>query len=167
MERCIRDLPDELRVDLFEGSAPNSLEDNLEWVEQERINLRGEIDGAGFPTIDPVTAPTPHEIGYLTARRVRSELLGLANDVPLPDLTSALERSLGSHARLLTRSMTRSQRAARAFAAELLAPAAALANHVSGRLDDQDVETLAATFLVSSQVIVHQVENHGLGYVDP
>ena len=55
-------------------------------------------------------------------------------------------------------------RAARAFAAELLVPAAALARRVSGRLSEQDVENLAAEFSVSPQVIIHQVENHGLGY---
>ena len=57
------------------------------------------------------------------------------------------------------------QRAARAFAAELLAPAAALERRVSGWVNDHDVEQLADEFLVSPQVICHQVENHGLGYV--
>ncbi len=222
VERCIRVLPDELRPDLFEGSDPQSLGNNLEWVERERVGLRADVSGAEFPTIDPVAASTPHEIGYLTARRVRSELLGMANDVPLPDLTSALDRlgwarsprlasagihldgmvglddatsalvlvtadsrseraerfrlaraaffpvsrRLGTNARLLTRSVTPLQRAARAFAAELLVPAAALANRVSGRLNDQEVENLAAEFLVNPMVILHQVENHGLGYVE-
>lgn len=224
VERCLRVLPDELRADLFEGSDPRSLVHNLEWVERGRIGLRGAVHSAGFPTIDPVTAPTPHEIGYLTARRVRSELLGLAHDLPLPDLRSALVDRLGwargcsrlavagthldgmvglddassalvlvtadsrseraerfrlaraaffpvsrrlcTNARLLTKSVTPAQRAARAFAAELLAPAAALASRVSGRFSDEDVEELAAEFLVSPQVILHQVENHGLGYVD-
>ena len=224
VQRCIRVLPDELRADLLEGSDRQSLANDLDWVERARIGLRGEISGAGFPTISPVTASTPHELGYLTARRVRSELLGMAKDVPLPDLTSTLvdrlgwaqscsrlastgthvdgmvglddatsalvlviadsrneraqrfrlaraaffpvSRRLGTHARLLTRSVTPPQRAARAFAAELLVPAAAIAARVSGRLNDQDVENLAAEFLVSPQVILHQIENHGLGYVD-
>jgi hypothetical protein len=74
--------------------------------------------------------------------------------------------ALGSNARLLTSSVTPPQRAARAFAAELLAPAAALAKRVSGRLNDEDVEDLAAEFAVNPQVLLHQVENHGLGYVD-
>ena len=73
--------------------------------------------------------------------------------------------SLGGNARLLTRSATRPQRAARAFAAELLAPAAALERRVSGRVTDQDVEQLADEFSVSPLVISHQVENHDLGYV--
>jgi hypothetical protein len=224
VERCVRVLPDELRADLFEGSGPQSLANNLEWVERERIGLRDDMSGAGFPTVDPVAASTPHELGYLTARRVRSELLGLAEDVPLPDLTSVLvdrlgwarssrlalagipldgmvgldaatsdlvlvtadsrseradrfrlaraaffpvSRRLGTNARLLTRSATPPQRAARAFAAELLAPSAALANRVSGRLNDEEVENLAVEFSVSPQVILHQVENHGLGYVEP
>ena len=95
VERCIRVLPDKLRADLFEGSDPQSLGNNLEWVERERIGLRDDVSGAEFPSINPVAASTPHEIGYLTARRVRSELLGMANDVPLPDLTSALVDRLG------------------------------------------------------------------------
>jgi hypothetical protein len=224
VERCIRILPAELRADLFEGSDPQSLVNNLEWVERERIGLRDDLSGARFPTINPVTASTPHEIGYLTARGVRSELLGMANDVPLPDLTSVLvdrlgwaaqssrlasagiqldgmvglddatsalvlvtadnrseraerfrlaraaffpvSRGLGTTGRLLTESATPPQRAARAFAAELLVPAAALAKRVSGRLSDQELDDLAAEFVVNPLVILHQVENHDLGYVD-
>jgi len=36
-----------------------------------------------------------------------------------------------------------------------------------GRLNDEEVENLAAEFSLSPQVILHQVENHGLGYVEP
>lgn len=224
VERGIRVLSDELRADLFEGSDPQSLVDNLTWVERERAGLRSAIEAAGFPAIGPVTASTAYETGYITARRVRSELLGLPRGTPLSNLQSALvnrlgwaagcsrvasgrfhldgmvglddassalilviadQRSeaaerfrlaraaffpvtgrLGANARLLTGSVTPPQRAARAFAAELLAPAEALARRVSGRVSDQDLENLAAEFLVSPQVIRHQVENHGLGYVD-
>ena len=94
-------------------------------------------------------------------RSERAERFLLARAVFFP-----VSRRLGTSARLLTGSVTPPQRAARAFAAELLVPAAALANRVSGRLNDRDVENLAAEFLVNPQVILHQVENHGLGYVD-
>jgi hypothetical protein len=223
VERCLRVLPDGLRADLFEGSGPKTLFNHFEWVERERMGLRADLRGAEFPTISPVTASTPHELGYLTARRVRSDLLGMADDAPLPNLTEVLvdhlgwarssrlasagihldgmvgldkataglvlvtadnrseraerfrlaraaffpvARKLGTNARLLTRSVTPLQRAARAFAAELLVPSAALANRVSASLNDQEVEDLAAEFLVNPQVVLHQVENHGLGYVD-
>lgn len=224
VERAIRDLPDELRTDLLEGSDPGSIIADLKWIELGRAGLRHAVDGAEFPTVDSVTAPSAHETGYLAARRVRSDLLSLPADEPLPDLDSALvdrlgwadgctrtakgethlnglvgldnaiaapllvipeprspsaERfrlaraaffpvtgNLGTGARLLTSSVTSLQRAARAFAAELLAPAAALARRVSGRLNDHDIEKLATEFMVSPQLIWHQVENHGLGYLE-
>jgi len=226
VDRCIRDLPAELRADLLEGSDAESFMANLNWVEKERPNLIDVITAPRFPTVALATAPSAHETGYLAARRVRSELLEIPSDDPLPDLSSALvtrlgwtegctkrvasgaeqlrlqgmvgldaassapllliaddrgqraERfrlaraaffpvtgSLGENARLLTSCVTRPQRAARAFAAELLAPAAALQRRVSGRIHDQDVEQLADEFAVSPLVISHQVENHGLGYV--
>lgn len=224
VERGISVLSDELRADLFEGSDPQSLMNDLTWVEREHAGLRSAVNGARFPTIDGLTGPTAHEIGYLAARRVRSELLRMPSDEPLPDLHSALVNNLGwardcsrvargethldgmvglddassapllviadsrgevaerfrlaraaffpvtgrlgTNGRLLTRSATRPQRTARAFAAELLAPAQALARRVSGRLNDQDVENLATELLVSPQLIRHQVENHGLGFVE-
>ena len=223
VERCIRVLPDELRTDLFEGSDPQSLEDDLDWIERERTAFSKDFSGVGVPTVAPVIASSPHELGYLTARRVRSELLNMADDTPLPDLNSALQRlgwagrssrlaaagidldgmvglddatstlvlvtadnrnehaerfrlaraaffpvsrALGKKGRLLTRAVTPPQRAARAFAAELLVPSAALENRVSGRLGDREIEDLAAEFAVNPLVIRHQIENHGLGFVD-
>lgn len=223
VQRAIDVLPGELRADFFEGSDLRDLQSNLDWVEQAVASLRGTIGCADFPTIDPVTALTAHDIGYLSARRVRSEFLGLAEDAPVPDLAALLvsrlgwapgcsravegptrldgivgldnassapllltagersgpaqrfrlaraaffpvTRSLGSSARLLTAAVTRPQRASRAFAAELLAPAASLARRISGSLNDEDVEHLAEEFLVSPLVIRHQVENHGLAYL--
>ncbi len=224
VERCIRDLPPKLRADLLEGSDAESFIANLNWVETERASLGGAITDPGFPTVALATASSAHETGYLAARQVRSKLLGISSDDPVPDLTSALvdhlgwargctrkvasgaeqlqgmvgldaassapllligderglraERfrlaraaffpvtsSLGGNARLITSCVTRPQRAARAFAAELLAPAAALEKRVSGRIHDRDVEQLADEFEVSALVISHQVENHGLGYV--
>jgi hypothetical protein len=223
-QRAIQVLPGELRADFFEGSDPQYLENNLKWVEQAVASFRPTIGSAEFPTIDPVTAPTAHDTGYLSARRVRSELLGLAADALVPDLTAVLvdhlgwapgcsravegearldgiigldaarsapllliadkrseraqrfrlaraaffpvTRNLGSSARLLTTAVTRPQRAARAFAAELLAPAAALAERISGSLNDEDVEHLADEFLVSPLIIRHQIENHGLAYLE-
>lgn len=224
VERSIRDLPAELRADLLEGSNAGSFVTNLDWVERERVSLGGTVTAAGFPIIEFAEPPPAHETGYLAARRVRSELLGMPSDAPVQDLQSVLvdrlgwaqgltrtapgadrlqgmvgldsassapllvipnnrgeraerfrlaraaffpvTRSLGGSARLLTGSVTRPQRAARAFAAELLAPAAALSGRVSGRVSEQDVEQLADEFAVSTMVILHQLESHGLGHVE-
>ncbi|MBN1609413.1 MAG: ImmA/IrrE family metallo-endopeptidase [Polyangiaceae bacterium] len=70
-----------------------------------------------------------------------------------------------SAVRLLTRANDWQQSASRAFAAELLAPAAALAARLEGRSawDPQIHEELAREFQVSPMVIAHQIENHGLG----
>jgi len=224
VERSIRDLPAELRADLLEGSNARSFIGNLDWVERERAGLGGTIANSKFPTIDIATSSTAHEAGYLAARRVRSELLAMSSDDPVPDLASVLVDRLGwakeltklapgndrlqgmvgldsassapllvipnnrgdlserfrlaraayfpvtknldGSARLVTGSATPPQRAARAFAAELLAPAAALKGRVSGGVREQDVEQWAEEFSVSTLVILHQLENHGLGYVE-
>lgn len=63
--------------------------------------------------------------------------------------------------RLLTHAHGWEQRSSRAFAAELLAPAAA----IQRRLDEEpdiDESTLAAELQVSPLVIAHQMDNHGL-----
>ncbi|WP_420445839.1 ImmA/IrrE family metallo-endopeptidase [Candidatus Poriferisodalis sp.] len=64
---------------------------------------------------------------------------------------------------LLTRANTERQQRNRAFAAEFLAPSASLAERVTGKFVDQDlVADLADEFGVSSYVIGHQIENHGI-----
>lgn len=69
--------------------------------------------------------------------------------------------------RLLTRSHERLQREGRAFAAEFLAPAAALRRHIRrGSVDEQEVTDLASTFNVSPILIRHQIENHGLAVLE-
>ena len=69
--------------------------------------------------------------------------------------------------RLLTRSNERIQREGRAFAAELLAPAAALRRHIRrGSVGEQEVTDLASTFDVSPMLIRHQIENHGLAVLE-
>lgn len=70
----------------------------------------------------------------------------------------------GGGARLLTRASDYHQSASRAFAAELLAPAAALAERLEGRdaWDTNVHEELSEEFQVSAMVIAHQIENHGL-----
>jgi len=69
--------------------------------------------------------------------------------------------------RLATRALDERQRAGRAFAAELLAPAEAIARKLPADrlLEAEDLEELAAAFRVSTEVIRHQVENHGLARI--
>jgi hypothetical protein len=64
--------------------------------------------------------------------------------------------------RLLTRATDWQQSASRAFAAELLAPATALADRLAGASAWEQHDHLADEFQVSPMVIAYQIENHGL-----
>ena len=67
---------------------------------------------------------------------------------------------------LLTSARTERQQLNRAFAAEFLAPAAALQERIHHSAIDIDaISDLSAEFGVSSNVIQHQIENHGLAQV--
>ncbi len=67
---------------------------------------------------------------------------------------------------LLTQARSERQQWNRAFAAEFLAPAAALQARVPRPvLDREDVDELAAKFGVSSLLIAHQLENHDIARV--
>jgi hypothetical protein len=74
-------------------------------------------------------------------------------------LYALLSGATAAAPRLLTNSGTRLQSASRAFAAELLAPAAALRARVRGRLDEERLDDLAQEFGVSPMVIQYQLEN--------
>ena len=65
--------------------------------------------------------------------------------------------------RLVTAAHTWDQRASRAFAAELLAPASALAKHIRGPVSFSDVDKLGHEYRVSPLVIEHQIDNQRLG----
>jgi hypothetical protein len=67
--------------------------------------------------------------------------------------------------RLITQAVTRDQRAARAFAAEVLAPASALEARVRGVVGESQVAELAEDFNVSPMLIEHQLRNHKIGMV--
>jgi hypothetical protein len=70
---------------------------------------------------------------------------------------------LGRRERLLTQSATRTQRLARAFATELLAPADAVrAMLPAGWVDDDAVNDIARRLGVSPLVVQHQIENQRL-----
>ena len=64
---------------------------------------------------------------------------------------------------ILSGLVTDRQAQSRAFAAEFLAPAASLGRRLRGRHTHPDeVDELAAAFGVSSYVVRHQIQNHGL-----
>ena len=67
---------------------------------------------------------------------------------------------------LLTRARSDRQQRSRAFAAEFLAPAAALRTRVPRQVvDDEDIDELAAEFGVSSWLIRHQLQNQGIARI--
>lgn len=64
---------------------------------------------------------------------------------------------------ILTSLFTDRQAQSRAFAAELLAPAESLRSRLDDRFaDDDTIDEIGREFGVSSQVVLHQIENHGL-----
>ena len=76
-------------------------------------------------------------------------------------------RSPGSERRLVTSSHTWDQRASRAFAAELLAPADALRQRIRDQaVSTREVAQYADEFLVSPTLVERQLENHALAQVD-
>ncbi|MEM9553482.1 MAG: hypothetical protein AAGC60_04435 [Acidobacteriota bacterium] len=65
--------------------------------------------------------------------------------------------------RLVTSAKTSDQAAARAFAAEFLAPSSLLRSEISANPEPREIDCLAEKYQVSSRVIEYQVQNHGLG----
>lgn len=68
--------------------------------------------------------------------------------------------------RLVTRAYTWDQRASRAFAAELLAPAEALRAQVGDVVSADEVDQLSRQFDVRPNLIEHQIRNHHLAWVE-
>lgn len=92
--------------------------------------------------------------GHESARRFQF-CRGLAEVLAAPDTDA-----------LLTQARSDRQQRSRAFAAEFLAPSAALRARVSrSTLNEDAVDELAAEFGVSSMLIAHQVQNHGIAQI--
>ena len=68
--------------------------------------------------------------------------------------------------RIVTKAYTAEQRASRAFAAELLAPAADIARHIGEQVAPNEIDQLAQHYKVSSFVVSHQIQNHRLGWIN-
>ena len=67
--------------------------------------------------------------------------------------------------RLVTEAHTREQRASRAFAAEFLAPAAGLSQHLGGRVSSREIDELAHHYGIGAWLIGHQIQNHRLAWI--
>ena len=68
-----------------------------------------------------------------------------------------------AHRRIATEAHTWEQRASRAFAAELLAPAAGISRGLGGRVSPSQIDRLADRYGVSSWAIRHQIDNGSPG----
>lgn len=69
---------------------------------------------------------------------------------------------------LLSSMATERQARSRAFAAEFLAPSAALDSRISaGRVDGEQIDDLAFEFVVSTEVIRRQIQNHRIAELIP
>jgi len=105
-------------------------------------------DGAGYPRL--VTNQSRH----VTSRRFR--IARSLYFLPAVDHPSTRRLITGAH--------TWDQRASRAFAAELLAPAAAVRTEIADdEISDELIDDLAGKFNVSSWVIEHQLANQDIG----
>ena len=147
------------------GSAPlkdlGGLMRRMGWADAPVLAMNSN---PASPLVDAVVDfgrdGTPVIASHLEERASSQRFL-LARSLFMRNQSKARER------RLVTESHTWDQRASRAFAAELLAPADALSQRIrSSSVTATDVEALAAEFNVSSRVILHQIDNHGIAAVE-
>lgn len=75
------------------------------------------------------------------------------------------EPEVASPPRLVTRGYTWDQRASRAFAAELLAPACILRNRLGETVTLEELDGLSEEFGVRPNLIEHQIRNHNIACV--
>ena len=111
--------------------------------------LVGPIDDGGLRLVSAAGPRRPESKRFLIGRAL---------------FFSPTPQSAGP-SRLLTHAASWSQRASRAFAAELLAPAEELAARAKGRVTYDRVADLASEFQVSQMVIEHQLLNHRIASV--
>lgn len=216
-------LEDSVRNDLLDAERFQSLQADLEWLNQARSRAADAGRSANpEPVLSDGEGGTAHELGYNCATVLRNHLWPSGNYEPVREmddillrlgwarspyrtmasrpaglLKAALEQSddsasvavtpggdppgerftlarsvflrhftpSGCRRRLVTDSHARQQRASRAFAAEFLAPAAGLSRQVGDRISHREVDDLAVHYQVSPSVIVHQIQNHQLGWI--
>ncbi|MEZ4475606.1 MAG: hypothetical protein R3F60_33380 [bacterium] len=134
-----------------------ALVDGLGWSEEIERTHPAEVDleaVVGWSAQKPlaIVPSTRREAGsrFRLARAAYLILTGAAAESP----------------RLLSSAATRTQRASRAFAAELLLPAAALGERLGGSISDSAIEEVADEYRVSPLLVRHQIENHGIGSME-
>lgn len=143
------------------GDLPEALVARLNWSDEvEREHHRaasGRLDavvGWSHTTHRPLSiVPSTRSNAATRFRLARAAFLvlsGAATTAP----------------RLLSAAATWPQRASRAFAAELLVPAAALTERVGGAVSEALVEEVAEEYRVSPLLVKHQIENHRLGTIE-
>ncbi len=120
----------------------------LELTREDEV-FQGWVDAAAN---DVATCALPTARGARAQRFLKARALGMA--------------LLGKRERLITESASRPQRVARAFAAELLAPARAVRERVRGdAIDREALDEIAREFNVSTTLVRRQIENHDIAYI--
>lgn len=139
------------RADLGIGNAPrlDIGQLHVSAAQLDHLDTQGLVGVLGWAGSDYVLG--------MARRSPRAERFALARAAFLAPPVDA-----GFDGRLVTDSLSWEQAASRAFAAELLAPAAALRERLGKVADDSTVASLADEFDVAERVIEHQIENHRL-----
>lgn len=149
-----------LRGHLGENGGPvedmRSIMRALGWAQEPLLTTDSKPTSPLDVMLDRSARGAPVAVSYLDGG-VESERFRLARSLFLRHFTAASGR------RLVTAAHTWDQRASRAFAAEFLAPACALAKDIRGPVSFSDVDELGNEYRVSPLVIEHQIDNHRLG----
>ncbi|HEY3968989.1 MAG TPA: ImmA/IrrE family metallo-endopeptidase [Planctomycetaceae bacterium] len=138
---------------------PKVLHDKCHWpLETPQVVTRASTTGTSGMIVQDSTG-VPHVVW--PGGRDESERFLMARSLFfIPYLKNS------TSARLVTKAYTCEQAASRAFAAELLAPAEALRQKVSGGISEDDLKSIAARYRVSPMVVEYQLKNHHIGWVD-
>ena len=132
----------------------------LGWADEPMVRTKSAPSTGVYAVVDYGRDDVPVVAAHPPARQTSERFL-LARSLFLQACSPSSER------RLVTASHTWDQRASRAFAAELLVPAAALRQRLRDRaVSTREVAQYADEFLVDPPLIEHQLENHALAHVD-
>lgn len=148
------------------GIGTNSLPDMVEflrclgWADAPLVTTDTKPSTGLLAVLDQGREDVPVLAAHPPADEVSGRFL-LARSVFLQAATASAER------RLVTSAHTWDQRASRAFAAELLAPAEALRERIRRHsVSLREVAQYADEFMVAPSVIERQLENHAVARVD-
>ena len=142
------------------GNVPGTLEQLLAWLGGSMQSLRlRERSGGDLPGLTALVSENEKGCpGFVLSERKRPE-----------NRAFAFCRGLGEYffhpgsASLVNTANTDRQKRNRAFAAELMAPAERIREHLSGwEATPEEIDEIACSLGVSSYVVLHQMENHDL-----